>query len=174
MKIQLKRSNVLEGGNAKQPTAGQMEYGELAVNYNNNDPAIFIKDSNDNIVRIAGAGYDYDDLANLPTIGNGEITITANGETVGTFTVNQEGDTEIELPDSGKLNPPSPGEPGGTNENGDLWIDSSECPPVLKIWSDCDDGDGEGKWYVLAAAGPQPISPQPGDGNSSTYSCCAG
>ena len=60
MKIQLKRSNVLQDGAAKEPTAGQMEYGELAVNYNVNDPAVFIKDSNDNIVRIAGAGANGD------------------------------------------------------------------------------------------------------------------
>ena len=44
MKIQLKRSNVLESGAAKEPTTAQMEYGELAVNYNSSDPAIFIKD----------------------------------------------------------------------------------------------------------------------------------
>ena len=56
MKLQLKRSNVLELGGAKEPTAAQMEYGELAVNYNNGDPAIFLKDSNDNIIRIAGVG----------------------------------------------------------------------------------------------------------------------
>ena len=56
MKIQLKRSNVLEGGLAKEPTAGQMEFGELAVNYNNNDPVLFIKDSSNQIIRIAGAG----------------------------------------------------------------------------------------------------------------------
>ena len=56
MKIQLKRSNVLEAGTAKEPTSAQMEYGELAVNYNGNDPALFIKDSNDNIIRIAGVG----------------------------------------------------------------------------------------------------------------------
>ena len=56
MKLQLKRSNVLEGGFAKQPTTGQMEYGELAVNYNANDSCIFIKDSNNNIVRISSAG----------------------------------------------------------------------------------------------------------------------
>ncbi len=53
MKIQLKRSNVLEGGVAKTPTAGQMEYGELAVNYNTLDPAMFIKDSANNIIRIS-------------------------------------------------------------------------------------------------------------------------
>ena len=53
MKIQLKRSNVLEGGVAKTPTAEQMEYGELAVNYNTSDPAMFIKDSANNIIRIS-------------------------------------------------------------------------------------------------------------------------
>jgi hypothetical protein len=56
MKLQLKRSNVLELGAAKEPTSAQMEYGELAVNYNDGDPALFIKDSADNIIRIAGAG----------------------------------------------------------------------------------------------------------------------
>ena len=61
MKIQLKRSNVLEGGAAKQPTTAQMEYGELAVNYNKEDPAIFIKDSNNNIIRISGVGNISDD-----------------------------------------------------------------------------------------------------------------
>ena len=52
MKIQLKRSNVLDGGKAKTPTPGQMEYGELAVNYNSTDPTIFIKDSSNNIVNL--------------------------------------------------------------------------------------------------------------------------
>jgi len=56
MKIQLKRSNVLDGGLAKEPTAAQMEYGELAVNYSETDPVLFLKDSSDNIIRIAGAG----------------------------------------------------------------------------------------------------------------------
>ena len=56
MKIQLKRSNVIDGGVAKEPTAAQMEYGELAVNYSETDPVLFLKDSSDNIIRIAGAG----------------------------------------------------------------------------------------------------------------------
>ena len=53
MKIQLKRSDVLESGNAKEPSAEVMEFGELAVNYNAADPSIFIKDSNSNIIEIA-------------------------------------------------------------------------------------------------------------------------
>ena len=54
MKIQHKRSNVLDNGSAKEPTAAQMEYGELAVNYNEADPSLFIKDSADQIRKIGG------------------------------------------------------------------------------------------------------------------------
>jgi len=43
---------VLDGGVAKEPTAAQMEFGELAVNYNSADPVIFIKDSLNNIIRV--------------------------------------------------------------------------------------------------------------------------
>jgi len=64
MKIQLKRSNQLDGGNAKAPTATQMQYGELAVNYNQNDPALFIKvdtgNPNSGVIRIAGANAEGD------------------------------------------------------------------------------------------------------------------
>ena len=56
MKLQLKRSNVLDGASAKAPSAAQMEYGELAVNFNSGDPVLFIKDSDDAVIRIAGAG----------------------------------------------------------------------------------------------------------------------
>lgn len=84
MKIQLKRSNVLENGAAKSPTAAQMEYGELAVNYNAADPVIFIKDSTNGIIRVtdrAGDGQINID----PGIG-----ITASGPNA---TANQEGNT---------------------------------------------------------------------------------
>ena len=69
MKIQLKRSNALDNGKAKAPTPGQMEYGELAVNYNEGDPALFIKDANNQIVRIAGEG----------AVGNIEIPTEGGG-----------------------------------------------------------------------------------------------
>ena len=99
MKIQLKRSVVLDGDSAKKPSADQIEYGELAVNYNTGDPALFIKDSTNNIIRLAGAGYDYDSLVNTPTIGDGTLTINnSDGSSAGTFTANQTGDTTISLP----------------------------------------------------------------------------
>ena len=60
MKIQLKRSNVLESGNAKVPTSAQLDYGELAVNYNADDPTLFLKDSNDNVIKFGGTSA-YDD-----------------------------------------------------------------------------------------------------------------
>ena len=52
MKIQLKRSSVLDGGVAKKPLPDQMQYGELAINYNSGDPTIFLKDSDNNIIGI--------------------------------------------------------------------------------------------------------------------------
>ncbi len=61
MKLQLKRSNVIESGSAKTPTSAQLEYGELAINYNQEDPAIFLKDSNNNVIRISGIGNIADD-----------------------------------------------------------------------------------------------------------------
>ena len=70
MKIQLKRSNVLAGGVAKEPTATQMEYGELAVNYNASDPVIFIKDSTNQIIRLTNINQiiEWDDINGKPII----------------------------------------------------------------------------------------------------------
>ena len=78
MKIQLKRSAVIEGGLAKEPTPAQMEYGELAVNYSDADPAIFLKDTNNNIIRIAGndaVGNDPGDIDGYPDLGDGGGTV---------------------------------------------------------------------------------------------------
>lgn len=50
MKLQLKRSLRLDGGAAQAPSAEQMGYGELAINYSQEDPCIFLKDST-NVIR---------------------------------------------------------------------------------------------------------------------------
>ena len=82
MKIQLKRSVVLEdygtGDEAKRPTAAQMLDGELAVNYNANDPAIFIKDSAGAIIRIAG---------NNSIGGDQTLTYTTKGDAAGELSI---------------------------------------------------------------------------------------
>ena len=81
MKIQLKRSNVLESGQAKAPTAPQMEFGELAVNYNTADPVIFIKDSSGGIIRLTNISQTWDDIIGKPIIpaeaNDGAININA-------------------------------------------------------------------------------------------------
>ena len=86
MKIQLKRSNVLENGSAKAPTAAQMEYGELAVNYNSTDPVVFIKDSSNGVIR----------LTNNQDVNDGQINVDAGEglEASGSnATANQSGNT---------------------------------------------------------------------------------
>ena len=86
MKIQLKRSNVLDAGVAKAPTAGQMEYGELAVNYSTTDPVLFIKDSSNEIVRLTNNLVVNDGEINIE-VGNG---LAAAGDNA---TANQVGNT---------------------------------------------------------------------------------
>ena len=98
MKIQLKRSNVLDSGKAKPPTASQMEYGELAVNYNTSDPVIFIKDSSNGIIRLTNINQEisWDDITDKPIINDGQINIDAGNSLVATgdnATANQVGNT---------------------------------------------------------------------------------
>ncbi len=50
MKLVIKNSAVLENGAAKPVTVAQMEFGEIALNYNTVDPTIFFKDST-NVIR---------------------------------------------------------------------------------------------------------------------------
>ena len=104
MKIQLKRSNVLEGGSAKAPTAAQMEYGELAVNYNSSDPVIFIKDSSNGIIR----------LTNIQEINDGQINVDA-------------GDGLIASGDNGSANQ-------ATNTTRTLTVDSTWLTSFISNW----------------------------------------
>ena len=76
MKITLKRSNVLDGSVAKPPTAAQMEYGEFAVNYNTADPSVFIKDSGNAIIKVAGKGS----IGGQPAGDDSQIQFNDNGE----------------------------------------------------------------------------------------------
>lgn len=107
MKIQLKRSGTLENGSAKAPSAEQLDYGELAVNFNEDDPSIFLKGNNNNVIKLAGIDSvgsfsgDYNELINTPTIGDGSITINAgNGLSssgASGFSANQTGNTSQTL-----------------------------------------------------------------------------
>ena len=52
MRVRLKRSKMLSNGKALEPNAENMEQGELALNYNSKDPALFIKQSDNSVVRV--------------------------------------------------------------------------------------------------------------------------
>ena len=54
-----------------------------------------------NALKPVATSGDYNDLTNKPTIpapGDGTLTITANGVTVGTFSANQAGNSTIDIP----------------------------------------------------------------------------
>ena len=59
LKIQHKRSAV----KAKAPQPTDLEYGEIAVNYETSDPCIYIKDSANTVRRIGGASVTVSDTA---------------------------------------------------------------------------------------------------------------
>jgi hypothetical protein len=79
MKLQLKRSNQVTGlpGSeiALPPTAANTEFGEISVNYNEYDPALFCKLDNGDIVRLGGANDDYL-LTSTGTATTGQIVLT--------------------------------------------------------------------------------------------------
>ena len=129
--IRLKNSGELNGANAgaKEPTAGQLVPGELAMNYNSADPALFLKDSAGNVIRIAGQGAE--------GTGSEIITqaITPNPDDYEAGTLWWNSDTEsmalFVLYDD-----PSPDE-------GKKWIEASPTPgPVPGYPGDLDDGKG--------------------------------
>jgi hypothetical protein len=134
MKLQLKRSNVLEGGFAKEPTTAQMEYGELAVNYNLDDPCIFIKDSGNNIIRISNAGVPITGDINLqPGTLDDRYVMLAGSTMTGPLILNADPTDDLgaatkqyvdsidipAAPDTGAAPPSNP-------EDGQLWWNSDD------------------------------------------------
>ena len=92
MKIQLKRSNVLETGKAKVPTSAQLDYGELAVNYNADDPTLFLKDSNDNVIKFGGtSAYDDRYVQRAGDNMTGSLTFGTDGATTPNITLDSTG-----------------------------------------------------------------------------------
>lgn len=134
MKLQLKRSNVLEGGFAKEPTTAQMEYGELAVNYNLDDPCIFIKDSGNNIIRISNKGIPIAGDINFQPGTLDERYVRLAGSTMtGPLILNADPTDDlgaatkqyvdsIDIPAAPEISPLPPSNP----ETGQLWWDSSD------------------------------------------------
>ena len=142
--------------------------GELLVwngtNWENADPGYLTESEVINILE--GKNPDGTDkpggeeYAKLSDIGDGTITIVdAEGDPVGEFTVNQDGDTEITLPEI-----PVPEDQihvgdtyPGTPTIGDLWVNTGECPPVFQIFDDCDD-PGNPTWKPIGGGTTDGIS----------------
>ena len=77
-------------------------------------------------------------------INDGTLTIfDPNGDSLGTFTANQESDTDITIPAAQwaeiEGNPIYIGEGPDTPALGNIWVNTDECPPVIYIWTDCAD-----------------------------------
>ena len=138
MKLQLKRSNVLVNGAAKTPTASQLDFGELAINYSANDPVIFLKDSNNQVIRISGIGLpDLSDSSSQSGTLDDRYLMLSGGTLTGNITLfadptaameaatKQYVDTEL-----GNINIPSATEVGTvaptSPDEGALWWDTND------------------------------------------------
>ena len=64
--IRLKHSSSLSGGVAKEPLPADLANGELALNINKDDPAVFLKDSAGNVVRMTGGKAGSIDVGATP------------------------------------------------------------------------------------------------------------
>lgn len=73
------------------------------------------------LATVATSG-SYNDLSNKPTIGNGTVTIKQDGTSKGTFTMNQSGDTTIELTDNNTTYGAAGASLGLIKSGGDLTI----------------------------------------------------
>ena len=90
-KIQHKRSSVLNSGSAQAPSSAQLDYGELAINYNTSDPQLFIKDSSGSVISILNS---YAALSGASFSGDvnfeGEAVIKGDSTNSGALTLNSE------------------------------------------------------------------------------------
>ena len=79
------------------PLADQLEYGELAVNYAAADPTIFIKNSTNEVIAIAGANA----LSSTPTLDS--VTKQGNWSSSGILVGGSASDANIQLYNTGNV-----------------------------------------------------------------------
>ena len=78
-----KKSVQLDGGKAKAPAAGSIEYGEIAINYSGGNETIFIKNNENDIVAFAPYERTYSDIKDgLATDGEFVSALTSNADFV--------------------------------------------------------------------------------------------
>ena len=110
----------------KIPTAEQLNYGEIAINYAKDSEAIFFKNSENNVVEVKTNSAVVEELntkqdktdnalattaktvtgaineintkvSNIPTVNNPKVSIKMNGAEKGSFTLNQASEGEVDL-----------------------------------------------------------------------------
>ena len=142
--------------------------GELLVwngsEWTNDDPGYLTEAEVNNILNglnpdgsVPDGGAE--EYAKLDDIKDGKLTIKdADDNILGEFTANQETDTEVSIPaakwEDIEGNPITIGgtQPGNPSL-GDIWVDTSQCPPVLNIWDDCED-PGNPTWTPIGGGVP--------------------
>ena len=136
LKVQHKRSAVA----SKAPLPADLEYGEIAVNYEKTDPALYIKDS-DNVVRKIGTQpAATETAAGIVELATAAETTTG---TDATRAVHPAG-LKVELDKKATKTVTSDTAPANPAD-GDLWYDS--VSGELYVWYDSDDaGAAVGTW----------------------------
>ena len=90
-KIQHKRSTVLNSGSAQAPSSAQLDFGELAINYNTADPQLFIKDSSGSVISILNSYAALDGATFTGDVNfDGEAVIKGDSTNAGALTLNSE------------------------------------------------------------------------------------
>ncbi len=146
-KIQHKRSAVA----GKAPLPADLEYGEIAVNYEATDPALYIKDSADAVRKIGNQPAATETVAGIVELATAAETTTG---TDATRTVHPAG-LRVELDKKATKTVTSDTAPANPAD-GDLWYDS--VGGELYVWYDSDDaGAVAGTWV---RANPQPTPKQ--------------
>lgn len=81
------RSSAITNSEIEKPNANNLDFGEIAINYNAQEPSLFIKQNDSEIAQFVDKKYIEDNINSL--IGNGALTIQKNGTNVGSFSANQ-------------------------------------------------------------------------------------
>jgi hypothetical protein len=141
------------GTSSKRAIPTSLALGQLAVNYHEDDPAIYIRDDQGDLVKIAPAFIGATQPNNTP------VTVTAGSFVVGTaYQILVPGNTDYTLigaADSAAgtiFTATGAGTGTGTassfqgNSVGEIWLDQTTSPPQLKIY------DGSA-WLEAGGAG---------------------
>ena len=130
------------GTSSKRPIPTSLALGQLAVNYHEDDPAIYIRDDQGDLVKIAPAFIGSTQPNNSP------VSVTAGSFVTGTaYQILVPGNTDFTLIGAADSNAgtifTATGAGTGTgtassfqgNGVGEFWLDTTTTPPQLKIYN---------------------------------------